>query len=163
MFILGNWKHTLAIPLPIFFLSEKIIFRRDIHEIFFMNFIFLLVMEDKDWRLLFTPDIYRLLLQRHHQFQEDVLKIIADLIVLQKNVSNKAAQPLVLVKEKTIRSKLIFIYNLHKPLPEFFTYWYAFITNVNMVVFDFTKLLIIDNIRIVYPDERRFKLLFHVL
>jgi hypothetical protein len=63
----------------------------------------------------------------------------------------------------SLQLKLIFIDNFHKPLPELFTYRYAFISDINMVVLNFTELLIIDDIRVVNPDKCRLKLLFNIL
>ena len=62
-----------------------------------------------------------------------------------------------------ITSKLIPVNHLHKPLPEFFANGYAFIGDINMVIFYFTKLLIIYNIRIMHPYKRQLQLLFNIL
>jgi hypothetical protein len=52
-------------------------------------------------------------------------------------------------------SKLIFINNFHKAFSELFTNGYAFIGDIDMVVFYFTQLFIVDDIRVVHPDKRR--------
>jgi len=56
---------------------------------------------------------------------------------------------------RRIISKLIFINNFHKTYSELFTDGYAFISDIDMVVFYFTKLFIVDDIGVVHPDKRR--------
>ena len=61
-----------------------------------------------------------------------------------------------------ITSKLIPVNHLHKPLPELFTNRYAFIGNIDVVVFYFIELPVIYNIRIMHPYKWQLQLLFNI-